>query len=401
MSKRLLTASLLVLAVLLLQAAPAAAAPPIEPEPFGSIDRELALMNQEIPGFGGLFYDAAGFATVYLTDPSDTRALAELGPDVRVLKGDFQFVELRAWRHELRSAVLALPGVVTLDVDEASNRVRVGVDHELAAIAGRRVAAQVARLGIPAGAVVVETVEPIYQLLTLRDQLRPVPGGVQIHFSNYLCTLGFNATRNGVEGFVTNSHCTAQQGGVESTEYFQPVSPDAIGVETVDPVYRRNIAGCPRGKVCRYSDSAFAAYDAAGLGDFAAIARTESRSTSSGTLTIDVSNPEFTITSTSASAVGQEVNKVGRTTGWTYGPVDATCVDVSVSGSNIAQLCQDIVLAGVGSGDSGSPVFGWGGSSSVSLRGILWGGNSAGTLFVYSPFANITRSDELGPLTVH
>lgn len=401
MSKRLLLPLFLVLAVFLVQAAPAAAAPPIEPEPFGSIDRELALMNAEIPGFGGLFYDREGFANVFLTDPGDARALDQLGPDVRVLKGDFQFVELRAWRHELRSAVLGLPGVVTLDVDEATNRIRIGVNQQLAANANRRVARQAAQLGIPGGAVVIEAVDPIYQLATLRDELRPVPGGVQIHFSNFLCTLGFNATRSGVSGFVTNSHCTDKQGGVESTRYYQPVSPAAIGTETVDPVYRRNIAGCPRGKQCRYSDSAFAAYDSGSLSNFAKIARPASRSSSSGTLTIDSSNPEFSITSTSASAVGQEVNKVGRTTGWTFGPVDATCVDVAVSGSNIAQLCQDLVLAGVGSGDSGSPVFGWGGSSSVSLRGILWGGNSAGTLFVYSPFANITRSDELGSLTVH
>lgn len=401
MSQRLVLASFLVLAVFLVHAAPAAAAPPFEPEPFGSLDRELAMMNQEIPGFGGLFYDREGFPTVYLTDPGDARALAKLGPDVRVLRGDFEFAELRNWRHELRSSVLALPGVVSLDVDETTNRIRIGFDDQLAARSARQVARHLARLGVPGDAVVFESVEPIYQLVTLRDQIRPVPGGVQIHFGNFLCTLGFNAVRNGVDGFVTNSHCTDKQGGVESTQYFQPLSPAAIGVETVDPVYRRNIAGCPRGKVCRFSDSAFAAYDATGLSDFASIARPESRSSSSGTLTIDVSNPEFTITSTSASAVGQEVNKVGRTTGWTFGPVDATCVDVSVSGSNIAQLCQDIVLGGVGSGDSGSPVFAWSGSSSVSLRGILWGGNQAGTLFVYSPFANITRSDELGPLTVH
>jgi hypothetical protein len=54
----------------------------------------------------------------------------------------------------------------------------------------------------------------------------------------------------------------------------------------------------------------------------------------------------------------------------------------------------------VGPGDSGSNVFSWGGGSTVSLRGILWGGNSAGTLFVYSPIANVERGDELGALTV-
>jgi hypothetical protein len=93
--------------------------------------------------------------------------------------------------------------------------------------------------------------------------------------------------------------------------------------------------------------------------------------------------------------VGQTVNKVGRTTGWTQGLVTNTCVNTGVSGSNIVQLCQTFVSAGVGGGDSGSPVFR--GTSSVTLVGILWGGNSSGTQFVYSPIANIEQ--ELGALT--
>lgn len=401
MSKRSLAVVLLVLlAVVLGHASPASAAR-TEAEPFGSLDSELAQINKLVPGFGGLFYDGAGRPTVYLKDPSDPRALALLTPGVRVLRGDFEFTELRSWRHDLRGSLLGKPGVVLLDVDETTNRIRVGVEPGRVAVTRVQLAVEAARRGIPGHAVVVEAAEPIFQLVTLRDQLRPIPGGVQIHFGNFLCTLGFNATRNGVSGFVTNSHCTDKQGGVESTQYFQPLSPAAVAVEIADPTYRRNIAGCPRGRVCRYSDSSFARYDSSTLSQFARIARPASRSSSSGTLTIDGVNPTFSITSTSSSAVGHEVNKVGRTTGWTFGNVSATCADIGVSGTNIVQLCQDTVNAGVGSGDSGSPVFSWGGSSSVSLRGILWGGNSAGTLFVYSPFANIVRSDELGALTVH
>jgi hypothetical protein len=91
--------------------------------------------------------------------------------------------------------------------------------------------------------------------------------------------------------------------------------------------------------------------------------------------------------------VGQTVNKVGRTTGWTQGRVSNTCVNTGVQGSNIVQLCQTFVAAGVGSGDSGSPVFS--GTSSVTLVGILWGGS--GNQFVYSPISNIEQ--ELGALT--
>jgi hypothetical protein len=91
------------------------------------------------------------------------------------------------------------------------------------------------------------------------------------------------------------------------------------------------------------------------------------------------------------------VHKVGRTTGWTRGSVGATCVNVNVSGSNITQLCQTLVSARVGGGDSGSPVFRRQGSgSNVTLVGILWGGSGT-SLYVYSPLSNIEA--ELGALT--
>jgi hypothetical protein len=88
------------------------------------------------------------------------------------------------------------------------------------------------------------------------------------------------------------------------------------------------------------------------------------------------------------------VNKVGRTTGWTQGQVSGSCVDTGVSGSNIVLLCQDFADAGVGGGDSGSNVFVQTGGDNVTLVGILWGSNAAGTLFVYSPYSAV-RS-ELG-----
>ena len=107
---------------------------------------------------------------------------------------------------------------------------------------------------------------------------------------------------------------------------------------------------------------------------------------------------------TSSPVVGETLNKVGRTTGWTRGTVSATCVNTNVAGTNITQLCQGFVNAGVAGGDSGSPVFrvtNAPASGDVRLYGILWGGNSAGTLFVFSPIGsvNIQRSTELGPLT--
>jgi hypothetical protein len=147
--------------------------------------------------------------------------------------------------------------------------------------------------------------------------------------------------------------------------------------------------------VCRYSDSAYAQRDSGATAALGYIAKPDSVNT--GSLTI-VGN-QFRITSEGPSIVGQTVNKVGRTTGWTQGSVTNICVNTSVSGTNIVQLCQDFVSAGVGSGDSSSPVFAITSVNDVQLRGMLWGGNTSGTLFVYSPIANIEKIGELGPIS--
>jgi hypothetical protein len=63
-------------------------------------------------------------------------------------------------------------------------------------------------------------------------------------------------------------------------------------------------------------------------------------------------------------------------------------------------LCQDFAESNrqiVAGGDSGSPVFRVNNSGRATLLGNLWGGNSSGTRFVYSPMAGIER--EIGPLT--
>lgn len=223
--------------------------------------------------------------------------------------------------------------------------------------------------------------------------------GVQIRWSRFVCSIGFNAIRDGVRGFVTASHCSVKQGTVDGTEYYQPlnqVPAELIGTETVDPPYLRS-SDCPRGRVCRYSDSNFSE-GAAGV-DFAlgSIARTTGPNNGS----LDVVDT-FSVAATGAATPGDIANKVGRTTGWTQGIVSRTCTHTGVSGSNIVLLCQDFVendVQIVAGGDSGSPVFSIAGRNRVTLLGNLWGGNSSGTVFVYSPIANIER--ELGFLTTH
>jgi hypothetical protein len=293
---------------------------------------------------------------------------------------------------EASREVLAMPGTVFADHDEVRGKLVFGVEND-APIQGIQRA--LSARGLSSDEYVIEHAEPIRMLATLRDRFRPTQAGTQIHFGGYLCTMGFNVDHAGGRSFITNSHCTNKQGGVEGTQYYQPVSsvdPTVIATEVADPTY--SSTGCSAGKVCRKSDASRALYSGSVASSRGVIAKTTGVNT--GSLTTSGS---FTITAqeNSSTTFSGTINKVGRTTGWTAGTVTGTCVNVNVSGSNIQQLCQTLVTnnsaAIVGSGDSGSPAFQITSGDNVRLVGILWGGGGS-TQFVFSPLKNI--QDELG-----
>jgi hypothetical protein len=370
-----------------------------------------AEFDRQVPGFGGFFLSRDGTPTVYLTRGA-SRAPAERvlsgylaakgisTAAVHVAEARYGWKQLERWQESATVEALAVPGAVFVDNDETTNRVLVGVEN-LGAMG--QVRAAVARLGIPDDAVIVQRADPIHQVASLQNVVdRPVRAGVQINFPGFLCSVGFNATSGTQRSFITASHCTTTQGGVESTPYWQPlqsVAPTQIATEVADPVYVRGGSGCPKGRKCRVSDASRAAYINGANQALGSIARTSAAN--NGSLEITGS---FSIGSDDCGtlggclAVGTTVNKVGRTTGWTAGSITNTCVNTGVSGSNIVQLCQTFVSARVGGGDSGSDVF-QGTGSSVKLAGILWGGNSGGTQFVFSPFGNVVA--DLGPLLTH
>ena len=314
-------------------------------------------------------------------------------------RGAASQAQVAGWFASSSPEVLALAGTVFADHDETTDRLVFGVEND-GAIRGVQTA--LSRLGIPASAYEIRITEPIVMAATLRDRWRPTQGGIQIHFGQYLCTMGFNADDGTERSFITNSHCTNKQGGVEGTQYYQPTStvdPTVIATEVEDPTYFRGGA-CPRGRKCRYSDASRALYSPSVSSTRGAISKTSGAN--SGSLEV---TGTFTVTSqdntTSSFTIGTTVNKVGRTTGWTQGNVTQTCVNTNVSGTNITQLCQTFVqhpdgLVLVGGGDSGSNVFRITSGDNVQLVGILWGGNSSGTLFVFSPLKQIQQ--ELGSL---
>lgn len=389
---------------------------------------------QAVPGFGGYFIDGTGAPTVYLTDVS-RRAEAEAAlagflasfgwtaRDLNVRQADYSYLQLDAWYRQAMPRALAVAGAVAADLDESRNRLRFGGVDASALV---RIADAVADAGVPAAATVVQLRAPIVQVATLRDQVRPLSGGLQINFFpvdastvSLLCTLGFNALDDGVKSFVTNSHCSNVQGGTETpTQYYQNLrrqgslttgfshypgtDPGAyVGLEVEDPHYWVSL-DCPPGRTCRYSDASRAAY-ADGL-EFrlGKISRTTQMNPVTDTITIDAANPEFQVAGEQPLPVmGQVLHKVGRTTGWTAGQVVATCETINITASQITQLCQSLVAAYVAGGDSGSPVFGLNTDGSTFLAGLLWGSSTDlvtnEVQFIFSPLASVER--ELGDLT--
>jgi hypothetical protein len=396
--------------------------PPITKENLlRGLDRQLAQLAREVPGFGGLARRPDGSALMLLTDPSRAAAARQvLAAKARLLGGidasridvqtvKFDYLRLTDWKARVRSS-LDVSGLVFLDIDESKNQVRIGVEqgtsHDL-------VAAEVTKLGIPPDAVTVEDASPIRPLATLQDRIRPTLGGIQIAFVGpatppgfiNVCTLGFNArfATSPDTYLVTNSHCSALQGDNQHTEIFQHVTGAAnlIALEHADPDYFSE--GCFAHRRCRFSDASLARYLPGVEALVGAIARTTLRGLTAGPLTIDDQKPVFSIVDKRPFALmGQTLDKVGRTTGWTVGTVAATCTDVALAGTDIVQLCQDLVFSGSLGGDSGAPVFESQAAftNDVVLYGLLWGGGMTpfGPRFVFSPMENIEF--ELGPMIV-
>ncbi len=349
------------------------------------LDSEMVEMVDLVPGFGGMFYDEKGRPNVYLTDSSSELRLKAMSPDVIIHRGEYDFRTLQSYRVELRSA-LSIDGVVALDVDERSNRVRVSINEDMNPKQRAQLQRRLMRMSPDPDAVIIDERPEFLRHQSLRDSVRPVPGGVEIGFPGFLCTLGYNV--NGASEFITNSHCTSGQGGVQNTPYTQDAGGGNVGVEIVDPQY--NVQPCPFGRRCRRSDSARVRYNNTNIGNQGQIARTVT--CNAGGANDRQINGTFRIVGTGNASVGQTITKVGRTSGCRRGTVNQTCADVNVGGTNITLLCQTIVSANgfplSQGGDSGSPVFIQNGNNATAV-GLLWGGNGSGSVMVYSPIGQV------------
>jgi hypothetical protein len=394
-----------------------------------TLDDAFVEVCELLPGFGGLYYDDTGRLNVYLLDPTrdaDAKAAmqAVLGNqlvqranralrgtsgaaidavdqiDMTFLQGEFTFSQLKTWKGRISTLTESLENIVYLDADEKANRVTIGVEP------GSRVDViedVLVKDGIPRRAVVIVESEPFVHLYTLHDALRPTFGGQRITMDNNegglnLCTLGFNAYHSQVgPGFATASHCSLMPISLDSGSYYQPLPDLYIGYEVVDPTYFEG-GVCPSDRYCRYADANFVRYDP-GTDVYAILGHTYYRG-----VTLIEDEPFFYVVNEIAyPMVGDELQKVGQTTGWTGGNCSLTCVNVYIGSTPSTFLCQDIVDDGgnqvADAGDSGAPVFMLEGGLNVSLVGVLSAGDVDGTVYSFSAMENIQY--ELGSLTTY
>ena len=362
------------------------------PQSFRTPDDEFARASRaEVPGFAGFYLKADGTPVVRLVDPSQRgaaqRYLAQEFIRARngrhkgaptqpeFIPAAYDFAQLKDWAEALTPLMSTRDDVFLVDVDEVENRVLLGVAD---AAAGGAVRGEAARLGIPAAAVAVQTQAKPQVRASLRDRQTTLKGGIQIAFGQYLCTLGFPATRNstGATIFVTNAHCTGTQYANDGIAIYQNTvaSGNQIGNEVAD----RGMWACVSGVAsCRQADAAYISNNGTRPVGRGLIARTNwATGANAGTTIVG----DFRIVGryTGTLPVGSVLDKTGRTSGSTYGNVTNSCVTIG------SLRCQDISKVWSEGGDSGSPVYVWLSNNDVQLHGVMWGGPGTDYTTTYS-----------------
>ncbi|MGQ0561636.1 MAG: hypothetical protein ACT443_07165 [Gemmatimonadota bacterium] len=245
-------------------------------------------------------------------------------------------------------------GATSIDIDEVSNAVRIGVAN---AEAEKTINAH-----LRGRALTMSQISLVIEKLPRRSEylhsyIRPVLGGITIYTSKPTrCTYGFNAMNGGQRVMFLNSHCTKRMAAVDSDTVYQDsqVPSHFMAVEWKDPypyVYLNGPYPCNIYS-CRKSDAAAAILTASVSSSLGKIAYPTQYSPS---LEFDPGFPA-TITSTKSSgAVGDPVIKVGQTTGRTealitqtcvtYGPYQVTCTCFANSERTVRPPCSTVVTA--------------------------------------------------------
>src|SRR4029453_9823275 len=102
-----------------------------------TLDDLFAEVARRVPAFGGLFIGPDKTLQMYLLDPAQKAAAEEAifavfgrerfpEGEIRVLRGQYGFLQLKAWHARQRVVTLAIPGVVRTSIAESKNRLQIG-----------------------------------------------------------------------------------------------------------------------------------------------------------------------------------------------------------------------------------------------------------------------------------
>ncbi len=362
------------------------------------VEDDILRLEAAAPGIGGVYIDASGRVNVYMRDKTNRgiaiAALRALGlkmngalpeaarfaaGDVVVQTGEFSFSELLGWSQVLLADAVNVPGFVSIDADESSNRVVVTLSDTTQRGEITRLAASA---GVPPTAVEVRSGYAAVPLLNLRSTIRPLAGGFEFqNGGGGRCTIGYNVTTpQGETGFLTAAHCSLGSSGGGSTGETMYQITSAVGTVALNPMWTN---GC-------YTTVGNGGYFAGPCSEadvlFVSTSSSDALKRLALTFDVEVNNAPGSIgvagyynafSAPLFAWVGVEAEKTGRTTGATRGIVQGTCESLVVTGSpSYIITCADrVTSAGAGRGDSGAPVY----------RHIDTGIYPLGTLFAGSP----------------
>jgi hypothetical protein len=423
-----------------------------------------------VPGFGGFVFDTAnGDLVVWVKDPARQQSAAVAAvrnylassnnpggragrtPRVRIRPADYDFLELGSLRDRANSALEGQGGVRFTDLDEANNRVAIGVAPE----SGDQVRRKLLDAGLPPQALRFEflsfnpndTTEffPADTAPTVQDEAQgsgaptylsskfaspaggamfgyliddhayPLPYGAGYKRNLTYCSVGaIGVTTTGAVRILTAGHCSDTLGVMRGTDWYQPtisgfrvgqpINDFPWGEEVLDPAWRGMGLSCIS---CKLADALLGSIFPPRGGQVGKIHRPVS-STSAWTspvlfpaIQIDAAKPTFTIVSAGDNySIGNIVHKVGYRSGWTFGPITDTCRDSYVSGPLRRIKCQLYTALPAYGGDSGGSVFRFVNpynDSEVEFIGVVSRGNEANQTIV-SPWSQIVA--ELGQFSV-
>ena len=409
-------------------------------------DKRFNEISGSVSEFGGYWMDDDGNMVVALTDTTkktDVLAVARTelndgigntGGTIRYVEVSRPFSQLLNWKEGLTSQFYSLGVVTFLDIDQANNRLLVGVVNS----AGVSTAKNLARTnGIPDDGIRVvavgraypdrSTAEP-YPVEsqsddhTLRERFPQTLGGIMVRHGETdedRCTLWLGVTMSGNQRYVTSSHCDVD--GFADLDTTTPLyqsttnAADRLGYEIADPTRTCTVGGGPGAAAdCRWADVALFGKNT----DDDRFVRGWI-ATTVGVNTNDEPDDPFPVTAyrhkhaggdslyvvryEGGEVDGQYLFKVGQLGGRSHGRVQHDCVDIygwPDSQTNYAIRCQNVANYPRYGGDSGAPIFH---GSNEKLFGAHVGRiGDAGTsseddlegLVFYSPIANI--EEDLG-----